>query len=127
MSDYIKRNDAKKICEEYEDEPLGDSELEAGTIKALIDCLPPADVVEVVRCKDCRYYKEYVSHVGSAMMCFCPCSIGGQGKKKPDDYCSYGERDEYTLKLKLGDHTETFTGKHSEGIDWSKKDGESDE
>ena len=56
-----------------------------------IDFSKPA-VGELVRCKDCKYYKEYVSNRGSAMMCFCPCCIGGQGKKKPTDYCSYGER-----------------------------------
>ena len=49
---------------------------------------------EIVRCKDCKYYKEYISNRGSAMMCLCPCCIGGQGKKKPTDYCSYGEREE---------------------------------
>ena len=56
-----------------------------------IDFSKPA-VGELVRCKDCKYYKEYVSNRGSVMMCFCPCCIGGQGKKKPTDYCSYGER-----------------------------------
>lgn len=60
----------------------------------MIDDMPTADVVEVVRCKDCKYYKEYIGNKGSAMMCFCPCCIGGQGKKSEDDYCSYGERRE---------------------------------
>ena len=58
----------------------------------LIDCMPTADVVEVVRCKDCKYYKEFIGNNGSAMMCFSPCCIGGQGKKLEDDFCSYGER-----------------------------------
>jgi hypothetical protein len=59
----------------------------------LIDDAPTVDAVEVVRCKDCKYYKEYIPREDqSAMMCFCPCCLGGQGKKKPTDYCSYGER-----------------------------------
>lgn len=28
---------------------------------------------------------------GYAMFCKANCSLGGQGIKKPDDYCSYGE------------------------------------
>ena len=51
-----------------------------------------ADVVEVVRCKDCKYLKPYTSQYGTGQFCECPCSFGGQGIKKPDDYCSYGER-----------------------------------
>lgn len=51
-----------------------------------------ADVVEVVRCKDCKYLKPFASQYGAGQFCECPCSFGGQGIKKPDDYCSYGER-----------------------------------
>lgn len=48
--------------------------------------------VEVIRCKDCKYWKPYTSQYGAGQFCECPCSFGGQGIKKPDDYCSYGER-----------------------------------
>ena len=57
-----------------------------------IGAVPTADVVEVVRCKDCKYLKPYTSQYGTGQFCECPCSFGGQGIKKPDDYCSYGER-----------------------------------
>lgn len=40
-----------------------------------------ADVVEVVRCKDCEYYP----------FCFRTIRTGGN---RPDDYCSYGLRKE---------------------------------
>ena len=89
MSRYI---DADELTEFYE--PYKNMNVPVNALLEQIKDTPTADVVEVVRCKDCKYYKEYVSHRGSAMMCFCPCSIGGQGKKKPDDYCSYGERNE---------------------------------
>ena len=44
-----------------------------------------ADIVEVVRCKDCKYYQND--------------TVFGQGwcngkSVKKDDYCSYGERSE---------------------------------
>lgn len=58
----------------------------------LVEMPSRADVVEVVRCKDCKYLKPFTSQYGSGQFCECPCSFGGQGIKKPDDYCSYGER-----------------------------------
>ena len=48
--------------------------------------------VDVIRCKDCKWLKPYASQYGAGQFCECPCSFGGQGIKKPDDYCSYGER-----------------------------------
>lgn len=46
----------------------------------MINKQPTADVVEVIRCKDCKYFKSTV----------CPlCSIQDPAL---NDYCSYGER-----------------------------------
>lgn len=50
------------------------------------------DLIKVVRCKDCKYLKPFTSQYLTGQFCECPCSFGGQGIKKPDDYCSYGER-----------------------------------
>ncbi len=72
MSEYIKKEDA---------------------IKALTDCpvqyvvricdVPSADVIEVVRCKDCKYQ-------GTVD---CP-----MDEQYEDDYCSYGEKkDEHII------------------------------
>ena len=47
--------------------------------------IPAADVVEVVRCKDCKYHKD----TSIKMYAYC-CPIGQTVLK--DDYCSYGER-----------------------------------
>ena len=49
------------------------------TICAAIKALPSADVVEVVRCKDCKYYRE------------CGCQRAFV-YPEPDDFCSRGER-----------------------------------
>lgn len=43
---------------------------------------PPADVVEVVRCKDCRHYDKGA--------CWDQAAYGRCWRE--DDYCSYGER-----------------------------------
>ena len=53
------------------------------------------DLVEVVRCKDCKYWVEEGNEAfGHAKFCNHDCSLGGQGVKKPTDFCNYGERQE---------------------------------
>ncbi len=52
-------------------------------ISTLIEDQPTADVVEVVRCKDCKHYREENFH----------CWLM-RGKMSLNDYCSYGERRE---------------------------------
>ena len=86
MSRYI---DANKFKGNLKTDKYGHTDVnEVG--KALDKSI--VDVVEVVRCKDCKYLKPYTSQYGTGQFCECPCSFGGQGIKKPDDYCSYGER-----------------------------------
>lgn len=48
-------------------------------LKSHIDAISAADVVEVVRCKDCKYFSEF-QHCG--VLGFC----------EPNEYCSRGER-----------------------------------
>ena len=48
----------------------------------IIEDAPAADVAPVVRCKDCKH-----EFGGSCIIC-------GFQKRKPDDFCSYGERKE---------------------------------
>lgn len=47
---------------------------------------PSADVVEVVRCKDCKYWKQVTAERHAC------CMIGFE--MDYDEYCSYGERKE---------------------------------
>ena len=49
----------------------------------MIDKRPTIDAVEVVRCKDCRWYE----HIGCAIEI-----KDNSDKPKPDDFCSFGER-----------------------------------
>ena len=55
-----------------------------------IDDTPTADVVEVVRCKDCKYCFDAIM---GGMWCEHPDNIMPLGSN-PRDYCSYGERRE---------------------------------
>lgn len=53
---------------------------------------PTADVVEVVRCKDCKKYKESKSFSGEVKMYCDELTEDWLIYMKPDDFCSYGER-----------------------------------
>lgn len=54
---------------------------------------PTADVVEVVRCKDCKYYKPQTRSI-TWNNTTKYCCRGANVKVNEDDYCSYGERRE---------------------------------
>lgn len=72
MAEYIDREKAKSLLHiEY-----------AYAAEQLLDEIPAADVAPVVRCKDCKH-----EFGGSCIIC-------GFQKRKPEDFCSYGERKE---------------------------------
>lgn len=52
-----------------------------------IDTAPTVDAVEVVRCKDCKWFKK-----GAPFRHKCKKIDGGMFFIQPDDFCSYGER-----------------------------------
>ena len=83
MSRYI---DADALIKDIENDC---PEVVYYTKRDAIDCIqsqPTADVVEVVRCKDCMYWtgKDYDG---------C-CIKNGLATRYANDYCSYGERRE---------------------------------
>lgn len=57
-------------------------------IKSVVDEIPTADVVEVVRCRDCAYYRE---ENGYCMNPHCSSSFYGH-RVREEHYCSFGER-----------------------------------
>ena len=84
MTDYISRQAAIRAfngC--YNTRDCEEMRSYIHKVADIIKSIPTADVVEVVRCKDCRYWQNYndvmVCGLTNAMM-----SIS--------DYCSYGER-----------------------------------
>ena len=54
-----------------------------------LDSIPAAEVAEVVRCKDCRYYP--TAKVNEKGFLICPAS---HMEIADDDFCSYGEQSE---------------------------------
>jgi hypothetical protein len=53
---------------------------------------PAADVVEVVRCKDCKHAKMYTDIIGDPHLFCCSGRSIYRRKVDFDDYSSYGER-----------------------------------
>ena len=54
----------------------------------LIDEIPVIDAVSVVRCLECKHYDPENHHCDHYMGTSAPL------RRKPDDFCSYGERKE---------------------------------
>ena len=76
--DYIKREDAINVF----DWGMPDADVKCGIAIQNIKDIPSSDVVEVVRCKDCKYHAEFSSK----------CNKLNLTPMWPNDYCSYGER-----------------------------------
>ena len=54
---------------------------------AVIQGMPEVDAVEVVRCKDCKYWERYSKSLG-----YCKDMYGFGRWWRPDDFCSQGAR-----------------------------------
>lgn len=95
MKEYIEREAVLRIIDKY---GCGNGSV-LGHHSGAIDCagseiarIPAADVVEVVRCKDCAY-----GHKTSGGLILCYFWRRGDSAipaLEPDAYCSYGERKE---------------------------------
>ena len=57
-----------------------------GYAKSFIDDAPTVDAVPVVRCRECNHCDPENYH------CDHPMSTAAPLRRKPDDFCSYGER-----------------------------------
>ena len=91
MAEYIDREEAlKQAFVLREDEECGCS-VEVVLVNA-IKKIPASDVVEVVKCKDCKFYNNHgmkdVVFDGDA------CHWNADEQPDPDDFCSAGERRE---------------------------------
>lgn len=76
MADLIDRQAAKDVIHKR----LGTMDLFESRFNTDIDAIPAVDAVEVVRCKDCKYW----AHGDCYRL----------ELSRPNDFCSYGERRE---------------------------------
>lgn len=97
MKEYIEREKAIAICQNHYEHCLkmhdfsGDSV--AYDIRANIQGLPTADVVEVVRCKDCQFFKRDTDYCKKRNKGYC---YWDNTIKTRTHFCSYGARKEGT-------------------------------
>lgn len=69
-------------------------ELVAKKCKKAVSALPAADVVPLVRCCECKHYREIRTKRYKNLICRCT-RMGKHDMDypvRPDDFCSYGER-----------------------------------
>lgn len=90
-TDYLPRNAIERFIENGLNNPDRDKAFghDAIEILAEVHYMPAADVTEVVRCKDCKYFLPPIKSV------FTACSYmkgGGMLAPNLNDYCSRGER-----------------------------------
>ena len=89
MPEYIERE--ALLNELKEERKKGNFVFTTKWIKEIMDNLPAADVVEVVRCKDCVWWypREYGSVIGR-----CENPYNGLANEyiEEDDFCSYGKK-----------------------------------
>lgn len=93
MSRYIDTEKIHITAKLMADE-MGEIYVSLTDVRKSIDQTPTADVVEVVRCKDCVYYGDgecvYHSELENDTSAYGRWIV----KVNEDDYCSYGERSE---------------------------------
>ncbi|MBQ7296443.1 MAG: hypothetical protein IJW86_09675 [Clostridia bacterium] len=94
MPEYIERNKAiKEIRDTYESEyPTASGafdEFATILVPRILKNLPSSDVVEVVRCKDCKYFTD-IDEYG----CCYIFDDGTNATCKRNDFCSWGEMKE---------------------------------
>jgi hypothetical protein len=77
MAEYITKKAAIKAVENA---PIELFQSEWEEIEEAINAVPAADVVPVVRCKECAH------------LFYTMCAAFGFLPRKPNDFCSYGER-----------------------------------
>lgn len=95
MARYIDANEAIQIIDNY----AKAIDYERDICKVVIDAIkdivsvicPTADVVEVVRCKDCKYSERYEACNGSFPL-RCNNPVDFQIGIPENHFCSYGER-----------------------------------
>lgn len=101
MAEYIDREALRKVLENWRDAHADvDDEQGCGLLEDVIwevDAQPAADVAPVVRCKDCKHYRNYqngLCYLHTEPKTNARGYSGDAVCVEPDDFCSYGERKE---------------------------------
>lgn len=85
----IDADSTKKLAQEHLTDPY-----HIISACAVIDKAETVDAVPVVRCRECKHYKEFRTRKNKQIMRLCY-RMGKHDMEypvRPDDFCSYGER-----------------------------------
>ena len=93
MAEYIDRVALLKTIFPYDAADKSKFAINAKVVEKAIKGASTADVVEVVRCKDCKHFHEYKIKGGIAGWGKCE-AIAMDIDLMANDYCCYGERKE---------------------------------
>lgn len=94
--EYVGREEVIKILEDYDLSSGSTLGYHSGAIECAIseiEMLPAADVVEVVRCKDCKWYSELVCGEGKLLGSQGWCNEVMARPMPSNGFCSFGERE----------------------------------
>lgn len=92
MPEYIEREALIAFLEDnHDDKDWLVNQYNADWICSWIESQPAADVVAVVRCKDCKY-RSGLNGRPPYMFYICTCAEGLTGAVRENHFCSYGER-----------------------------------
>lgn len=90
MAEYIEREAALRLCGWYN---TVNGKSICAARKDELASLPAADVVEVVRCKDCKHLGKAVRlFAGDAPVDIASCTAFKMSPITLNEFCSYGER-----------------------------------
>ena len=91
MSRYIDADKLKEECFKFTNDV---SRSAMAFVQGQINAAPTADVVEVVRCRDCKFWGiPHANDIEKAHYC-CRDNMWCMPLRFADDYCSYGKRRE---------------------------------
>lgn len=86
--------DIEKVLETAKDghhSDFGRSMADLTSLREVLEDTPAADVVEVVRCKDCKHGVHVTVCYNNVPSAFYRCELGNESCNK-DYYCRYGKR-----------------------------------
>ena len=91
MPEYIEREKFKNILEAKAEMAIGTPKEVFYNAVKMLELIPTADVVEVVRCCDCEHKQENPD-INNTCYLTCNLKYGIRGTIDPTDFCSYGKR-----------------------------------
>lgn len=92
--EFISRAEAVKAANEWVNEACMAPVMRVSRLLDKLAKVPAADVAEVVRCKNCKWFADNNGGEWYGCKMFHVVRITPEDAPKPDDFCSYGERRE---------------------------------